>query len=58
MDNSSVVPPGAPSWVTPELIADTLRVWQPYYPTPLTTDDAFEMIMNVGRLFDVLFERR
>ena len=25
------VPAGAPRWVTPELFADTIRVWEPYY---------------------------
>ena len=25
------VPPGMQKWITPELLADTLRVWQPYY---------------------------
>jgi hypothetical protein len=52
------VPPGSPSWVTSDLIADTIRVWQPYYRTPLTSADALEMIMNVGQLFEVLFEGR
>jgi hypothetical protein len=50
---SAQVPKGAPSWVTPEAIADTLRVWQPYYKQKLTDDDALEIIMNVTRLVDV-----
>ncbi len=25
------VPSGAPAWITPELIADTIETWQPYY---------------------------
>ena len=53
--SSGHVPPGAPSWVTAELIAETLRVWQPYYRTPLTPEDALEMIIGVGQLFDVLY---
>ena len=47
------VPAGAPPWVTPELVADTLRVWQPYYGN-LTSEDALGIILNVGNLFDVL----
>ena len=47
------VPAGAPRWVTPELLADTLRVWQPYYGN-LTPQDALSIILNVGNLFDVL----
>lgn len=46
----SMVPAGAPSWITGELIQQTLRVWQPYYATPLTLDDALAMLLNVGRL--------
>jgi len=49
-----VAPPGAPAWVTPALIAQTIKTWQPYYETHLTPDDALAMILNVGRLFDVL----
>ncbi|MEM9416319.1 MAG: hypothetical protein AAGA29_12705 [Planctomycetota bacterium] len=44
----------APDWVTDALIADTIRTWQPYYDTPLTRQDAIEMLVNVGRLFNLL----
>lgn len=48
-------PSGAvPSWVTDELVEQTIRVWQPYYAIPLTREDAIEMIQEVGRLLDVL----
>lgn len=50
------VPPGAPAWVTPELIQHTLRVWQPYYEHPLTTQDALAMILNTGRIVNALTE--
>ena len=39
--------------MTPELLADTLRVWQPYYGN-LTPQDGLGMILNVSNLFDVL----
>jgi hypothetical protein len=48
------VPAGAPAWVTAELLEHTLRVWQPKYNVPLTPDDALAIILNVGRLFEVL----
>ncbi|MDZ4656593.1 MAG: hypothetical protein SH868_03340 [Bythopirellula sp.] len=48
------VPAGAPRWVTPELIAHTLRVWQPYYEIQLIPEDALEIMMGVGRLVEVL----
>lgn len=50
----SLVPPGAPRWVTDELIAHTLRVWQPRYKKELTPQDALEILMNVTELFKVL----
>jgi hypothetical protein len=43
-----------PTWITPELIAETIRVWQPYYAAPLTPDDVVGMILTVGQLFRVL----
>lgn len=47
------LPAGAPAWVTADLIARTIRVWQRYYPTPLTVDDALAMILNVAGLIEV-----
>lgn len=55
-DALCIVPSGAPSWITAELIEDTIRVWQPYYQQPLTPDDAVAMMMNVGELFDAVSE--
>ena len=48
------VPPGSPRWITEALLADTIRVWQPYYEKTLTEEDALEMLINVGNLLDVL----
>lgn len=44
----------APGWVTDALIADTIQTWQPYYDTPLTEQDAIEMLVNVGQLTALL----
>jgi hypothetical protein len=49
---------GAPAGITPELVKATIRTWQPYYKTPLTIDDAIEIIRNAGLLFDVLSSNR
>ena len=48
------VPAGVPSWITADLILQTLKVFQPRYPTPLTLDDAVAMLLTVGRLFGEL----
>ncbi len=50
----SIVPAGAPDWITPELVEATIRVWQPYYKEVLTPEEAVTMITNVGRLYDAL----
>lgn len=50
----SIVPAGAPDWITPELVEATIRVWQPYYEAVLTPEEAVTMILTVGRLFDAL----
>ena len=52
----SVVPSGAPAWVTPELIQKTLAVWQPYYERELIPEDALEIIMGASQLFHCLSE--
>lgn len=46
------VPPGYAEWITSALIAHTLRVWQRFYPDPLTAEDAAEILATAGRLFD------
>lgn len=43
-----------PVWITPALIADTLRVWQPYYRQKLTERDALDILLAVGNLFDAI----
>jgi hypothetical protein len=48
------VPPGAPAWVTSELIEHTLRVWQPFYRDQLIPEDALEIIRSIGNIVDVL----
>jgi hypothetical protein len=53
-DAKSIVPAGAPDWITPELIEATICTWQPYYEAILTPEDAVTMIIDVGRLFDAL----
>jgi hypothetical protein len=50
----AAVPPGAPAWVTAELIRQTLRVWQIRYPHRLTADDALSMIVAVARLSECI----
>lgn len=50
------VPAGAPSWITSELIAKTISVWQRFYRHRLTAAEAVEMLISVGNLFGVLRE--
>lgn len=57
-DAKRIVPAGTPDWITAELIEATIRTWQPYYPSSLSTDDAIEIIRNAGLLFDALSTRR
>lgn len=51
---SPPLPPGTPRWISPELIAETLQTWQPYYQKPLTPEEAVAIIKSVSRLVDVL----
>lgn len=53
-DANSIVPAGAPDWITPELVEATIRVWQPYYADVISPEEAVTMILDVGRLFDAL----
>ena len=53
-NNTLAVPPGTPSWITGPLIEATVRVWQPFYNEPITTEVAVEMLIRVGQLFGTL----
>ena len=50
----TAVPSGAPAWITPELVAQTLKVWQPRYKDQLSAEDAVTILLSASRLFDVL----
>jgi hypothetical protein len=52
--NAFQPPVGAPSWVTASLIENTIRVWQPYYPNPLTVEDALGIIQSAHQLVGLL----
>lgn len=52
------LPKTTPEWVTPELVAHTLRVWGPRYRKPLSVADAVEIVLNVARLYSVVQARR
>lgn len=41
-------------WISDERIADTIRVWSPYYGRQLTQDEAIEICQNVKRFAEVL----
>jgi hypothetical protein len=49
-----IVPAGTPDWIRAELVELTIRVWQPYYQAILTPEDAVNLIVAVGRLFNAL----
>ncbi len=49
---SILLPPDVPGWITPELVAETIETWQPYYGETLTQADALGILESVGSLFD------
>lgn len=51
-DYPAEVPPGAPEWITPELMRETHRVWDVYYAERLTPIEALAIIIDIGRLCD------
>lgn len=44
----------APAWITDELVACTLKTWQPFYSRQLTRSDAIEILLAAGNLIDYL----
>ena len=51
-----LVPLGAPTWVTAQLISETIEAWQEDYDHELTADDALEILLLFDQLFGVLEE--
>ena len=47
----------APAWITDDLVAYTLKTWQPFYKKRLTRSDAIEMLLAAGNLIDCLDDR-
>ena len=43
-----------PSWISSDLIAETIDVWQPKYEKRLTERDAIEILLEVSALLDAL----
>lgn len=50
--------PRVSGWITPQLIERTRIVWQKRSARPLTRDEAIDILLNVGRLIDVLCDGR
>lgn len=55
-DCRTIVPPGAPAWVTDELIQDTLDTFQSHFQKTLTPEDALEMLVDATNLMEFLLE--
>lgn len=52
----TALPPGTPDWVTPELLANTIDVWQPYHAESLTPDAALAILLRMGEVLSILVE--
>ena len=50
------LPPGTPEWITPELVEQTVAVWQPRYETPLSIEDAVAILIGSTQLLRLLME--
>jgi len=52
--------PRSPStaWISDELLIDTVEVWSEAYGRPVSEPEAVEILMNVKRLAEVLFEAK
>lgn len=47
---------GLPDWITPDLVAETIDVWQSRYDKQLTDRDAIEILLGTAALLDALGE--
>lgn len=59
IENAGAVPRRSPkSRYSRQLLDETLEVWQPYYETRLTDEDAREIIENTAVFFGALMGRQ
>lgn len=49
---NAVSEPARSDWITDELIRQTIRVWEKRSSTPLSNDDAVQLIFTMGQLLD------
>jgi len=43
-----------PVWISEQVIAETKEVWSPKYGHALTTEEALEILLSMGRLLDAI----
>ncbi len=48
--------PLSAAWISPDLLAETRRVWSKVYGRPVTQEEAVHILTNVRRLVEVLME--
>lgn len=48
------LPAGTPSWISSELVEQTLKVWQPRYSESLSVEDAIAILTGASRLMRTL----
>lgn len=46
--------PPLPDWIDAKLIQETKAAWSPLYGRALTTAEAVEILLSVGRIIDAL----
>lgn len=62
-DDLPPLPSGRPrtpslAWISNELLTETQELWSEKYGRPVTEDEAIEILVNVGRLAEVLLKAR
>ena len=50
------VPDGAPPWITPELLADTVATWERISGKEITVEQAVELVISFAQLHELLQE--
>lgn len=55
---AAVERPPRPAWITDAFLARTVEVWSVAYGRSINEDEAREILMNVGRLAEVLVDAK